>query len=77
MIGPISPGRINRTPPDVKSTFPNRTAFVLAGVAFVLLAAAIALNYFRGGEIRYAHIFFALGLLAFVVWFSGRRERVE
>ncbi len=41
-------------------------------VALVLMCAGIALNYFRGGEIRYTHVLFALGLLAYVVWFSGR-----
>ena len=64
-------------PLDVKSSFPNRTALLLAVVAFALIAAAIVLNYFRGGEIRFAHVLFALGLLAFVVWFSGRPGAAE
>ena len=47
---------------------------MLASIAFVLIAAAIAINYFAGGKIRYVHVLFALGLLAYVVWFSGRRD---
>ena len=56
----------------LKPPFPNRTVLIIAAIAFVLAAAAIVLNYFRGGEITYAHVLFALGLLAFIVWFSGR-----
>ena len=63
--------------PNVKRPLPNRTALILASIAFVLIAAAIALNYFRGGEIQFAHVLFALGLLAFVVWFSGRPKPEE
>jgi lipopolysaccharide export LptBFGC system permease protein LptF len=61
-----------RAAQDVKNAFPNRTALILAAIAFVLVAAAIVINYFRGGEVQFVHLVFALGLLAFVVWFSGR-----
>lgn len=61
----------------MKRPLPNKTALILASVAFVLIVIAIAINYFRGGEIRFVHILFALGLLAFVVWFSGRRDEDE
>ena len=59
---------------SVKSIFSIRTRLILASVAFVLISVAIALNYFAGGEIKYVHLLFALGLLAYVVWFSGRRD---
>ena len=62
---------------EVKIPFPNRITLVLAAIASLLAGIAIAINYFRGGEIRFSHLLFALGLLAFVVWFSGRREREE
>ncbi|MGI8820525.1 MAG: hypothetical protein ACR2ID_06640 [Chthoniobacterales bacterium] len=58
--------------PHVKNLFPNRTALILSVIALVMISVGIALIYFRGGEIRFAHLLFALGLLAYVVWFSGR-----
>ena len=61
----------------MKAAFPNRTALILASIAFVLISAAMLLNYFGGGEIRFSHVLFALGLLAFVVWFSGRTPTDE
>ena len=61
----------------VKSFVPNRTTLVLAGIAFVLISTAIVVNFFRGRDIRFAHVLLALGLLAYVVWFSGRREPEE
>ena len=77
MIGRSAPPFLSASLPDVKKHFPNRIALVLAIIAFVLIAGAIGLNYCRGGEIAYAHVLFALGLLAFVVWFSGRLKRVD
>ncbi len=62
---------------NVKSFVPNRTTLVLAGIACVLISAAIVVNFFRGGDIRFAHVLLAFGLLAYVVWFSGRREPDE
>ena len=59
---------------DVKDILSTKLSLILAGVAFVMITAAIAINYFAGGEIRYVHVLFALGLLAYVVWFSGRRD---
>jgi hypothetical protein len=61
----------------LKQLLPNRIALILAGIAFALITGGVVLNYFRGGEIDFAQVLFALGLLAFVVWFSGRQERVE
>ena len=61
----------------MKPPVPNRTALILASLAFVLVSAAIAINYFRGGDIQFVHVLFALGLLAYVVWFSGRRDPAE
>jgi hypothetical protein len=61
----------------VKSAFPNRTALILASIAFVLVVVAIGINYFQGREVQFVHVLFALGLLAFVVWFSGRRGPAE
>jgi hypothetical protein len=61
----------------VKSPFPNRTILILASIAFVLVVAAIVINYFQGREVQFMHLLFALGLLAFVVWFSGRRGPAE
>ena len=58
----------------MKSFVPNRTTLILAGVAFVLVSLAIVVSYFRGGDIQFAHVLLSLGLLAYVVWFSGRRE---
>ena len=52
----------------------TKASLILASIAFVLVSVAIAINYFAGGEIRYVHVLFALGLLAYVVWFSGRRD---
>ena len=57
---------------DVKRFTPGRTTLILAGVACALTVLAIAINYFRGGTIEFAHCLLALGLLGFVVWFSGR-----
>jgi hypothetical protein len=58
---------------NVKSFPPSRAALILALVAFVLMVIGIGLNYFGGGTVRYSHVAFALTLLAFVVWFSGRK----
>ena len=58
---------------DVKSFTPGRTALILAGIACALTVLAIAINYYRGGHVEFSHCLLALGLLAFVVWFSGRR----
>lgn len=76
MIGPAAQP-LMFAPIDVKNFFPPRTAVILAAIAFVLVTAGIAINYFTAGDIQYVHVLFALGLLAFVVWFSGRRGRAE
>jgi uncharacterized membrane protein YfcA len=62
---------------DVKTAFSSRIGIILASIAFVLISVGIALNYFVRGEIRFVHVLFALGLLAYVVWFSGRRDGDE
>lgn len=61
----------------MKTFPPGRLTIVLASIALVLLLAGIALNYFGGGVIRFSHLAFALGLLAFIVWFSGRDDTSE
>ena len=76
MIG-TEPTPMKWFPASVKTPFPNRTTLILAGIAFVLISAAIAINYFRGGNVEFVHVLFALGLLGFVVWFSGRRDPAE
>jgi hypothetical protein len=50
---------------------------ILAGIACAMTVLGIALNYFARGQIEFYHCLLALGLLAFVVWFSGRREYDE
>lgn len=50
---------------------------IIASIACVLTILGIALNYFARGRIEFYHCVLALGLLAFVVWFSGRREYDE
>ena len=62
---------------DVKPYIPGRTTLILAAVSCVLTVVAIAINYFRAGRIEFAHCVLALGLLAFVVWFSGRKHDDE
>lgn len=56
---------------------PNKTVLVLASIACALVLIGIALNYFLNGEVHYVHVLLGLGLLAYVVWFSGRREPGE
>ena len=58
----------------MKGFTPGRTTLILAGIACAMTVAGIALNYFARGRIEFFHCLLALGLLAFVVWFSGRRE---
>jgi hypothetical protein len=58
----------------VKKILSTKPSLILASIAFVLISAAITINYFAAGEIRYVHVLFALGLLAYVVWFSGRSD---
>ena len=77
MIEKPPPDQRLRVPVNVKSIVPNRTVLILAGVAFVLVSIAILVNYFQGGDVQFAHVLLALGLLAYVVWFSGRREPEE
>ena len=60
--------------PPVKSFRPGRTALILASIACAMTVVGIALNYFARGRIEFSHCLLALGLLAFVVWFSGRSE---
>jgi len=50
---------------------------ILGGVSCVLAFVGIAINYFGNGRIEFAHCVLALGLLAFVVWFSGRMAKEE
>lgn len=50
---------------------------ILAGIACALTVLGIALNYFARRQVEFAHCVLALGLLAFVVWFSGRRDYDE
>lgn len=64
----------NRAKEDVRSYIPGRTTLILAGIACVLTVLGIALNYFVAGRVEFAHCVLALGLLAFVVWFSGRKH---
>ncbi len=61
----------------MKSYRPGKVTLILAGIACVLTILGIALNYFARGRIEFYHCVLALGLLAFVVWFSGRREYDE
>jgi hypothetical protein len=56
----------------VKRYKPGKATLILSGVACVLAFLGIAINYFGAGRIEFAHCVLALGLLAFVVWFSGR-----
>ena len=56
----------------MKSYIPGRTTLILASIGAVLTTIAIAINYFRGGRVEFSHCLLALGLIAFVVWFSGR-----
>lgn len=56
----------------VKSYIPGRTTLILAAIGAVLTMIAIAVNYFRGGRVEFSHCLLALGLVAYVVWFSGR-----
>ena len=53
---------------------PGKATLILASVACGLTVLGIALNYFARGQVEFSHCLLALGLLAFVVWFSGRRE---
>jgi hypothetical protein len=50
---------------------------ILGGVGCALAFLGIAINYFGNGRIEFAHCVLALGLLAFVVWFSGRGQDEE
>lgn len=59
---------------QVNSYRPGKVTLILAGIACVLTLIGIAINYFGAGRIDFSHCLLALGLLAFVVWFSGRRE---
>lgn len=51
---------------------PGKATLILGAVACALAFLGIAINYFGNGRIEFAHCVLALGLLAFVVWFSGR-----
>ena len=61
----------------MRSYIPGRTVLILAGISCALTVVGIAVNYFRAGRIEFAHCVLALGLLAFVVWFSGRKHEDE
>ena len=56
---------------------PGRITLILAGISCALTVIAIALTYFVDGRVDFWHCVLALGLLAFVVWFSGRRDDDE
>lgn len=62
---------------DVNTYKPGKLTLILASIACTLTVLGIALNYFARGRIEFYHCVLALGLLAFVVWFSGRRESDE
>ena len=62
---------------DVKTYIPGRTTLILAAISCVLTVVGIAINYFAFNRIEFAHCVLALGLLAFVVWFSGRKHEEE
>ena len=53
---------------------PGKATLILGSVACALGGGGIAINYFGQGRVEFAHCVLALGLLAFVVWFSGRRD---
>ncbi|HSH39068.1 MAG TPA: hypothetical protein VK993_09805 [Chthoniobacterales bacterium] len=59
---------------DVNHYRPGRLPLILASIACALTVLGIALNYFARGRVEFYHCLLALGLLAFVVWFSGRRD---
>lgn len=59
---------------NVRGYIPGRSMLILAGVACALAVAGVALNYFGNGRVEFSHCVLALGLLAFVVWFSGRKH---
>jgi hypothetical protein len=61
----------------VRSYIPGRTTLILAGISCVLTVLGIIINYFERGRIEFIHCFLALALLAFVVWFSGRKHPEE
>ena len=56
---------------------PGKATLILGGVGCALAFLGIAINYFGNGRIEFAHCVLALGLLAFVVWFSGRADEEE
>ena len=62
---------------DVNSYRPGKVTLILAGIACGLTLLGIALNYFARRQVEFSHCVLALGLLAFVVWFSGRRDEEE
>lgn len=72
----IDHARAGRSP-DLKSFTPGRPTLILAGIASALTTIAIVVNYFRAGRVEFSHCLLALGLLAYVVWFSGRNGRDE
>ena len=56
---------------------PGKATLIVGGVGCALAFLGIAINYFGNGRIEFAHCVLALGLLAFVVWFSGRGQDEE
>ena len=69
--------RVRPTTGNVNGYRPGKVTLILAGIACALTVLGIALNYFARGQVEFAHCVLALGLLAFVVWFSGRRDYDE
>ena len=63
--------------PGVNGYRPGKVTLILAGIACAFTVLGIALNFFARGRIEFYHCVLALGLLAFVVWFSGRRQYDE
>ena len=57
----------------MKTYIPGKTTLILAAISCALTVLGIVINYLRVGRIEFAHCVLALGLLAFVVWFSGRK----
>ncbi len=62
---------------DVNGYRPGKLTLILASIACALTVLGITLNYFARGRVEFSHCVLALGLLAFVVWFSGRQEYDE
>jgi hypothetical protein len=76
-LGPSEASRGGTLSINVMSFIPGKTTLILAAIACALTLVGIAINYFLTGRIEFAHCLLALGLLAYVVWFSGRKQYDE